>query len=98
MRWITLSAALMACCLGSNTADAGLFSFARMNDCCAPSCAAPAACAPSCAAPAPAACAPSCAAPAPACAPAACAPSCAAPSACCNVVDSCCNGMKKLFS
>lgn len=109
MKWMTLTAALMVCCVSTNSADAGLFNFMKKgHGCCAPApaCCAPAA-APVCAAPAPApvcaapAPAPVCAAPAPApkcCAPAP-APACCAPAhAGCGHVDPCCRKRGRLGS
>src|SRR3954468_2069770 len=93
MKWFTLSAALLVCCISTNSADAGqafynLFNHGH-NNCCESSCCAPApsccAPAPACCAPAPACCAPApcCCAPAPTCCPAPCCPQPCCKKECC---------------
>lgn len=100
MKWFTLTAALMVCCAGTSSADAGLLDlFDGMNildshgscgGCCAP---APKCCAPKpvCCKPAPKCCAPKpvCCAPKPVC----CAPKpvcCAPKPVCCKPAPKCC--------
>ncbi len=109
MKGIFLSAAMMVMTI-SGSANAGLFGLFEHdgcghgcgNDCCEPTCCAPAdaCCEPTCCAPAEACCEPTCCAPAEAC----CEPACCAPAACCEPTnccgEGCCRPKKKcgLFS